>query len=168
MIQGLDQTESWARCLLSSIAAEDDRHSAYVLDYWSLRGHGGEPPARPDVGRLYDSSSSARDDRWHLPLLDLPGSLAHMQGVRERVRDCLCSGVEDHRRDYLAQDGVLHADMHTEAFTNSRQTLGYPTPAIGTTPNPAWQVAGLVGDADIPGADLLARRRGGGRLRSRQ
>jgi iron(II)-dependent oxidoreductase len=74
-----------------------------------------------------------------------------MQGVLDRVRDRLRSGVEDPRRDYLVQYGVLHEDMHTEAFTYTRQTLAYPTPAIGTTPDPAWQAAGLTGDAQIPG-----------------
>ncbi len=36
------------------------------------------------------------------------------------------------RRDYLAQYALYHEDMHTEAFTYTRQTLAYPAPAIGT------------------------------------
>ena len=152
LIQGLDQAQLMGpRLAIVNPLRWEIGHTAYFYEYWVLRQHGGEPPARPDVDGLYDSISIAHDDRWDLPLPDLPETLAYMQGVLERVGDRLRSGVEDPRRDYLVHYGVLHEDMHTEAFTYTRQTLGYPTPAIGTTPDPAWQAAGLTGDAQIPG-----------------
>ncbi len=152
LIQGLDQAQLMGpRLAIVNPLRWEIGHTAYFYEYWVLRKHGGEPPARTDVDRLYDSINIAHDDRWDLPLPDQPETLGYMQGVLDRVRDRLRSGVVDPRRDYLVQYGVLHQDMHTEAFTYTRQTLGYPTPAIGSAPDPAWQAAGLAGDAQIPG-----------------
>lgn len=125
-------------------------HAAYFYEYWVLRQHLGEAPARADVDRLYDSITIAHDDRWDLPLPALPDTLAYMQGVLQRVSDRLRSGP-DAQRDYLAQYAVHHEDMHTEAFAYTRQTLAYPAPAIGTAPDPAWHAGGLAGDVAIPG-----------------
>jgi iron(II)-dependent oxidoreductase len=130
-------------------------HTAYFYEYWVLRRHLGEPPGRPDVDGLYDSITIAHDDRWDLPLPALPDTLAYMRQVAERVRAHLANDPPDPRRDYLAQYAVFHEDMHTEAFTYTRQTLGYPTPAIGVAVDPAWQAGGLDGDAEIPGGDFL-------------
>ena len=113
-------------------------HAAYFYELWVLRHHFGEPPGRPDADRLYDSINIAHDTRWDLPLPSLPDTLAYMQGVLERVRARLGNGADDPRRDYLAQYALYHEDMHTEAFTYTRQTLGYPAPAIGTAAD-LWQ-----------------------------
>ena len=43
--------------------------------------------------------------------------------ILARVRAHLASGGVDPRRDYLTQYAVFHEDMHTEAFTYTRQTL---------------------------------------------
>jgi iron(II)-dependent oxidoreductase len=126
-------------------------HTAYFYEYWVLRQHCGEAPGRPDADRLYDSITIAHDDRWDLPLPSLPDTLRYMEGVLARVRAHLRSGREDPERDYLAQYAVFHEDMHTEAFTYTRQTLGYPAPAIGAPANPAWQAGGIAGDASVPG-----------------
>jgi iron(II)-dependent oxidoreductase len=105
-------------------------HAAYFHEYWVLRRHLGEAPARPDVDRLYDSITIAHDARWDLPLPAMPETLAYMEAVRARECAVLLEGPPDPRRDYLAQYAVFHEDMHTEAFTYARQTLGYPAPAI--------------------------------------
>jgi iron(II)-dependent oxidoreductase len=130
-------------------------HAAYFHEYWVLRQHLGEPPGRPDVDRLYDSITIAHDDRWDLPLPPLPDTLAYMQGVLERERAHLARGDADPARDYLVQYAVLHEDMHTEAFTYTRQTLAYPAPAIGVERDPAWAAGGLAGDVAVPGGTFL-------------
>jgi len=151
-------------------------HAAYFHEYWVLREHLGEAPGRPDVDRLYDSVNIHHDTRWDLPLPPLEETLAYMDGVRERVRHHLEQDAPDPRRDYLAQYAVFHEDMHTEAFTYTRQTLAYPPPAIGTAADPGWRAGGLDGDAEIPGGTFLlgAMQDGGsssttksGRTRSR-
>jgi ergothioneine biosynthesis protein EgtB len=129
-------------------------HTAYFYEYWVLRRHLGEAAGREDVDRLYDSITIAHDDRWDLPLPSLPDTLAYMRQVLERVRAHLANDPPDARRDYLAQYAVFHEDMHTEAFTYTRQTLAYPTPAIGVAADPAWQAGGLAGDAEIPGGEF--------------
>ena len=130
-------------------------HAAYFHEYWVLRQHLGEAPGRPDVDRLYDSITIAHDTRWDLPLPSLEETLAYMDGVRRRVREHLEQDPADARRDYLAQYAVFHEDMHTEAFTYTRQTLAYPPPAIGTPTDPGWSAGGLQGDAEIPGGTFL-------------
>ncbi|MDZ7751975.1 MAG: selenoneine synthase SenA [Gammaproteobacteria bacterium] len=129
-------------------------HAAFFYEYWVLRQHYGEAPGRPDVDALYDSITIAHDDRWDLPLPAMADTLAYMAGVLERVEDHLASGPDPHR-DYLAQYAVFHEDMHTEAFTYTRQTLEYPPPAIATPPDPAWRAGPLAGDAAIPGGEFL-------------
>jgi len=130
-------------------------HAAYFYELWVLRHHFGEGPDRPDADRLYDSISIAHDDRWDLPLPPLPDTLAYMQAVLERVRARLANGREDRRRDYLAQYALYHEDMHTEAFTYTRQTLAYPAPAIATASAPAAPAHCLAGDAAVPGGEFL-------------
>ncbi|MCU0767322.1 MAG: SUMF1/EgtB/PvdO family nonheme iron enzyme, partial [Gammaproteobacteria bacterium] len=130
-------------------------HTAYFYEIWVLRRHLGEAPERPDADSLYDSITIAHDDRWDLPLPSLPDTLAYMRRVQERVAVHLLEDPPDARRDYLAQYAVFHEDMHTEAFTYTRQTLSYPTPAIGSERSPAWQAGPLGGDAAIPGGEFL-------------
>jgi iron(II)-dependent oxidoreductase len=55
---------------------------------------------------------------------------------------------------------LLHECMHAEAFTYTRQTLGYPAPRMGNSNAPAGQSSDhlaplLSADADIPGGVLL-------------
>ncbi len=133
LIDGLDAAQLMGpRLAIVNPLRWEIGHAAYFYELWVLRHHFGEPPGRPDVDRLYDSINIAHDTRWDLPLPSLPDTLAYMQGVLERVRARLGNGTDDPRRDYLAQYALYHEDMHTEAFTYTRQTLGYPAPAIGT------------------------------------
>ena len=108
--------------------------------------------------RLYDSINIAHDTRWDLPLPSLPDTLAYMQAVLERVRERLGNGTDDPRRDYLAQYALYHEDMHTEAFTYTRQTLAYPAPAIGTeaplTRRASDRADDATGDAEVPGGSF--------------
>lgn len=135
-------------------------HAAYFYEYWVLRQHLGQAPANDGVDTLYDSITIAHDDRWDLPLPGLDATLDYIDGVEGRVIQALGQG-EDRRRDYLAQYAVFHHDMHNEAYTYTRQTLGYPAPALdgrrGPTPVDG---DGIGGDAQIPGGSfqLGARR----------
>jgi gamma-glutamyl hercynylcysteine S-oxide synthase len=130
-------------------------HAAYFYELWILRHHGGEAPIRPDVDQLYDSMTIAHDTRWDLPLPSLANTLAYMRTVQERVCARLADGTDDPRRDYLAQYALYHEDMHTEAFTYTRQTLGYPAPAIGTAVPGVAPADRPLGDAAIPGGAFL-------------
>ncbi len=129
-------------------------HTAYFYEYWILRQHLGEEPVLDRVDSLYDSITIAHDDRWDLPLPGLDDTLAYMREVHERVRRHVEQDGPDPKRDYLLEYAIYHEDMHTEAFTYTRQTLEYPTPAIGSVPRE--QMTGrLDGDAAIPGGTFM-------------
>lgn len=137
-------------------------HVAYFYEYWILREHLGLPPVFDAVDDLYNSITIAHDDRWDLPLPDLDDTLSYMREVHARVRRQLETGGYDATRDYLLEYAIYHEDMHTEAFTYTRQTLGYPTPAIGHVP-PDLMRGRLDGDAEIPdGSFMLGARRDDG------
>jgi iron(II)-dependent oxidoreductase len=156
LIAGLDETQLMGpRLPIVNPLRWEIGHTAYFYELWVLRHHGGEPPGRPDVDQLYNSISIAHDTRWDLPLPSLPDTLAYTQGVLERVRARLGDAREDLRRDYLAEYALYHEDMHTEAFTYSRQTLGYPAPAIGAPVPGVPSAAPPLGDAAIPGGEFL-------------
>ncbi|MCB1774904.1 MAG: SUMF1/EgtB/PvdO family nonheme iron enzyme [Gammaproteobacteria bacterium] len=125
-------------------------HAAYFYEYWVLRQHLGQAPATSSVDTLYDSITIAHDDRWDLPLPDLEATLAYIDDVEQRVVDALRQG-DDPRRDYLAQYAVFHHDMHNEAYTYTRQTLGYPVPAIDRPGDAGPNGGALPGDVRIPG-----------------
>jgi len=129
-------------------------HTAYFYEYWILRQHLGLEPVLAAVDSLYDSIAIAHDDRWDLPLPGLEDTLAYMRTVHERVRRHVERDGPDPQRDYLLEYAIYHEDMHTEAFTYTRQTLAYPTPAIGAVPD-ALMRGRLAGDAQIPGGSFM-------------
>lgn len=108
-------------------------HVAWFQEHW-IRRRGGAPSIRADADALYDSSAIEHDRRWRLPLPDRRGTLHYAAAVLARVEEALAS-----RRALDADDGYFHAlvlfheDMHGEAFGYTRQTLGYPPPAIART-----------------------------------
>ncbi|MBI1915908.1 MAG: ergothioneine biosynthesis protein EgtB [Planctomycetes bacterium] len=125
-------------------------HVAWFQEKWVLR-HAGchafaakacHPALRPDADALYDSAAVAHDTRWDLSLPSREQTLAYMEGVKTCVLDELARGKPDAELVYFVLLSVFHEDMHTEAFTYTRQTLSYPP------------LAGL-GDAFIPGGMFL-------------
>ena len=74
-----------------------------------------------------------------------------MQLVKDRVIAYLSNGIDDQARDYLTQYAIFHEDMHCEAFTYTRQTLGYPVPSIPLHNVPSQSYDKCEGDAFIPG-----------------
>jgi iron(II)-dependent oxidoreductase len=127
-------------------------HVAWFQEKWVLR-RGGEPSIRADADDLYDSAAVAHDTRWELPLPDRDDTLRYMAGVLERVVE-RCR--EPDREDmYFVPLAVFHEDMHGEAFTYTRQTLGYPPPRISVatdhTPPSGESQGVLPGDVSIPG-----------------
>lgn len=130
-------------------------HTAYFYEYWILRRHLGLEPVFESVDGLYDSITIAHDDRWDLPLPGLDETLSYMREVHDRVRRHVEQDGPDPRRDYLLEYAIYHEDMHTEAFTYTRQTLEYPTPDIGGTAAAEWLRGRLAGDAQIPGGTFM-------------
>jgi gamma-glutamyl hercynylcysteine S-oxide synthase len=150
-------------------------HMAWFQEKWVLRGVCGEPPIRADGDALYDSSAVPHDTRWDLPLPPRRETLAYMEDVRDRVIEKLTHGTPSGRLMYHAIYSVFHEDMHTEAFTYTRQTLAYPAPHLllraagagegggdGERTSPHGAPAGssngggpLRGDVEVPGGTFM-------------
>lgn len=103
-------------------------HLAWFQEKWVLRHVGNEGPACEDGDVLYDSSAIPHDTRWDLLLPSRKETLTYLCEVRDRVLDMLAQRELSKKVIYFVLLAVFHEDMHTEAFTYTRQTLSYPPP----------------------------------------
>lgn len=123
-------------------------HASYFYSRWVLRQRRGLPPTRADEDVLFDSISIAHTTRWNLPLPSFEETLAYCKTIHDRVADGLSPADF-----YLTRYAIFHEDMHGEAFTYTRQTLGYPQPKLAYQSAP--EAGPLPGDAEIPGGTFL-------------
>jgi iron(II)-dependent oxidoreductase len=131
-------------------------HVTWFQEKWALRHVGGEAPIRADSDALYDSAAIVHDTRWSLPLPSRAETLAYMTTVRDRVLERIERGNLTPDERYFIKLGVFHEDMHTEAFTYTRQTHGWRAPAFsGLEPESSGGAVPLRGDAEIPGGRFL-------------
>lgn len=124
-------------------------HVAHFFEVFFSRLLGREEPFLARADDMYDSFRVAHDERWSLPLPDRAGTLDYMARVMEDVTARLVEEEPSAAVTYLALLGTLHEDMHGEALTYTRQTLGYPAPPLGAREAPRggpWP-----GDAEVPG-----------------
>ena len=131
-------------------------HLAWFQERWVLRHFGGEEPLLKNGDELYDSARVPHDTRWDLPLPSRDETLRYMEQVLDRVLDRIAGNQLNEKGVYFIHLVTSHEDMHDEAFTYMRQTLGYPPP---TLPASIAREAAIVdeigglwpGDAEIPG-----------------
>src|SRR5438128_5156933 len=138
-------------------------HQAWFQEKWVLRHVAHEQPIRPDADALYDSAAVAHDTRWDLALPSRDETLHYMNAVRDRVVERLLKKEPSREEAYFVLLSVFHEDMHTEAITYTRQTLGYPAPGVRKSGirGQRSEVRGqrsevsekgpLLGDVEIPG-----------------
>jgi gamma-glutamyl hercynylcysteine S-oxide synthase len=125
-------------------------HLAWFTEKWALRHAGGRPPLRADADGLYDSAAVAHATRWHLPLPSRADTVAYLDRVREAVLDVV-RRRPSRCEAYFILLSVFHEDMHGEAFLYTRQTLGYPRPALRGPLAPPAAGGPLPGDVEVPG-----------------
>lgn len=140
-------------------------HVAWFQEKWALRHLRGLEPIRPDADSLWDSIAIPHDDRWELPLPSRQETLRYMQDVLDRVLEHLSQDTVTEQEAYFHWLGVMHEDMHDEAFTYTRQTLGYATSTSGRTlvqspvagPGGPARLGGAAprGDVEVPGGSFL-------------
>lgn len=134
-------------------------HVAWFQEKWVLR-QGGLLPSRfrADADALWDSIAIPHDVRWDLPLPSREETYRYMRRVRDAVLEKLQSEITS-EEIYFVVLSVFHEDMHTEAFTYTRQTLGYPRPCFSDPTDSVEPVADgggpLPGDVEIPGGVFL-------------
>ena len=127
-------------------------HLAWFHEYFALRRLTGGESVLGNADALYNSSAVPHDDRWNLPLPPLAGTLDYMRRVEEAMIARLDRERASEEESFLYQLTTFHEDMHDEAFTYTRQTLGYPAPRFAAFKPRADAGAGpLSGDAEIPG-----------------
>src|SRR5215470_9646294 len=109
-------------------------HVAWFQEYWVLRHLRRLEPLWDGADRMYDSARIAHDTRWDLPLPSKAETIEYMQRILDRVLEQTSAGTapEENGYDdaYFLQLALFHEDMHAEAITYTRQTLGYPAPRI--------------------------------------
>ncbi|HXV60678.1 MAG TPA: selenoneine synthase SenA [Vicinamibacteria bacterium] len=126
-------------------------HVAHFFEVFFLDLLGKHERLLPGADEMYDSFKVAHEDRWSLPLPDRDGTLAYMNRVLELVLERLGEAEPGPAATYLALLGTLHEDMHGEALTYTRQTLGYPRPVFEASPVPAG--GPCPGEVEIPGGN---------------
>jgi len=140
-------------------------HVAWFYEKWILRHLAGRDPIRPEVDSLYDSAAIPHDVRWDLPLLSQEVVLAYINDVRRNVLDQLAHTSLTDQLAYFVLLSIFHEDMHTEAYTYTRQTLCYPAPCFeGSSSNLSNEyqdccmktgAATITGDVEISGGTFL-------------
>jgi gamma-glutamyl hercynylcysteine S-oxide synthase len=124
-------------------------HVGWFHEYWTLRHAHGATPLFDQADRLWNSSTVAHATRWNLDLPDRKVVFEYMTQVLGRQLDRLAGGVDLSAR-YFYELSIRHEDMHVEALTYTRQTLGFPRPggrsrAVIERPG-AWP-----GEVPVPG-----------------
>lgn len=128
-------------------------HVAWFQEKWVLRHALGHPALRADGDLLYDSMAVPHDARWDLPLPSRADTLWYLARVRDAVLDALPALPEAAR--YFVMLSVFHEDMHDEALAYTRQTHGYPAPALDVALERPAPAGPWPGDVRIPGGRFV-------------
>ena len=130
-------------------------HVGWFQEYWCLRQRRGAASTASridDADALYDSALVPHRTRWDLPLPDLDATLAYLARTFARVIERLEQEGATEQLAYFAQLAAFHEEMHCEALTYSRHTLGYPAPRTEPPRESGGHDAGSwPGDVEIRG-----------------
>ncbi|MDP6772692.1 MAG: selenoneine synthase SenA [Rhodospirillales bacterium] len=130
-------------------------HAAWFHEKFILRNLDGRPSFLANGDDLYDSIAIHHETRWDLPLVSLDGILEYMGRVLEAVLGRFAGrDMASPEESYLYQLTTFHEDMHTEAYTWTRQTLAYDKPDFALAKEGPGDDAGagaLPGDVEVPG-----------------
>ena len=102
-------------------------HASYFQEFWVLRRND-EDSLIPNADKIYDSIHIPHEARWDLPLLSRTKIYQYLQDVRDKVLEILESSRITEEDIFHIVYSIFHEDMHTEAFTYTRQTLGLSHP----------------------------------------
>ena len=131
-------------------------HVAWTQEFWVLRHLYGGKPIGEHGDRLYNSTDVAHDTRWELLLPSRNDTLRYMNEVLERCCERIAGKSQLAPEEfYFYWLTTFHEGMHAEALAYTRQTLGYPAPAIQGEPGAAVDGGARPGDVEIPGDKYL-------------
>jgi gamma-glutamyl hercynylcysteine S-oxide synthase len=152
LVDGLDESQ-WLGPKLAIVNPPlwEAGHVGWFEERWCLRQlpDGSLATSRlPQADALYDSSRVPHEIRWSLPLPDLPATLDYLSEVRAATTGLL-RGAVDPDTAYFMTLSAMHEQMHCEALTYTRQTLGRPA-LLDNAPLPSSGGA-CDGDVEISG-----------------
>lgn len=101
-------------------------HVAWFQEFWILRHLLGGETSVPKCDELYNSAIVEHSRRWSLPLPDRRRTSSYLDRTLERV----LQSAERAQDPYFFFLALFHEDMHGEAMTYTRQTIGLPDPGI--------------------------------------
>src|SRR6516164_7835864 len=101
-------------------------HVGWFQEKWVLRHTRGQSSLISNADALWDSAAVAHDTRWNLPLLSIAATRAYLASVLEHIIEGLNSRPLTEDEAYFCWLSIMHEDMHDEALTYTRQTLGHP------------------------------------------
>jgi gamma-glutamyl hercynylcysteine S-oxide synthase len=114
---------------LMSPIAWDLGHVATFEELWLVQNAFGQPPARADLGAVYDPFTAPRNERGTLPYLRSEDALQYMQAVRERTLDLLQGADLGESGGPLLADGFVyemvlrHEQQHSETILQTLQIM---------------------------------------------
>lgn len=134
-------------------------HLAWFQEKFVLRQACGHDPILSYGDALYDSGAVPHDTRWRLVLPSLKETTDYIRTVASRVIEELTRpGVTDVVRHFTRYT-INHYDVHTEALTYTRQTLGFRPPVFaglsGTWPVYDNENASVSSDVSVAGGEFL-------------
>ncbi|MEX2598923.1 MAG: SUMF1/EgtB/PvdO family nonheme iron enzyme, partial [Dehalococcoidia bacterium] len=134
-------------------------HVAWFNERWTLRNLYEAQSLVDHADEFYNSAEVAHDIRWALRLPSPERTLAYLREIPALAGKRLHDVDASERDAYFFRLGAYHSDMHTEAFTYTRQTLGYPEPSLHVPqangeqiqPEPGFEY----GDVLVPGGVFM-------------
>ncbi len=132
-------------------------HIAWTQEFWTLRRLRKQKPILEGADTFYNSTEVIHDTRWDLKLPSREKTLEYMQLVLKRVIESLGPRDPSPEEIYFHLLVTFHEDMHDEAITYTRQTLGYPPPKLSVPPANNDNTGGgpLTGDVEIAGGSFM-------------
>lgn len=133
-------------------------HVGWFQEHWCLRYRPGGEPAPSliaNVDALYDSAIVPHAARWTLPLPDFDATLGHLDRVLQGVLERLEREEATDPLRYFVQLAAFHEEMHCEAFTYTRQTLGYGPPNVGAERQRPVAAGPWPGDVEVEGGEFM-------------
>ena len=127
-------------------------HVGWFQERWCLRRRAAGAVAEPMIpaaDALYDSAFVPHHARWDLPLPSWQTMLGYLSESLDRTLARLAGEPDAEELRYFAELAACHEEMHCEAFTYTRQTLGYA--AVDPEQPPAGPCPAVRGDVPIPG-----------------
>ncbi|MBI4523721.1 MAG: SUMF1/EgtB/PvdO family nonheme iron enzyme [Deltaproteobacteria bacterium] len=134
-------------------------HVAWFQEFWVWRQLRKQNPLLERGDAIYNSTDVAHDTRWELMLPTREKTLAYMEAVLDRAIETFGNRSPNKEEIYFYLLAIFHEDMHDEAITYTRQTLGYSPPrlscASGVHRAEDSQASPCGQDVEIPGGTLM-------------